>query len=171
MPQFASFAIVMDFDFGTLLYIVLAVIYFIVQSGSKNKKKRSNQRGEQEAYEPGESNKRRPTFEELLAEFTGQQPQKDPEPIVEPVKPVVVENASQSRRSVYEIAQEKSAQRKREAELEVQRIQSKTSDHLKGYELEEEEEQTESSYATMFENLDDVKKAFVASEIFRRKYH
>ena len=159
----------MDIDFGTVIYIVLGIIYFIFQSNSKNKKKRRQQERYEEKEPTQNTTQRRPTFEELLEEFTGQKnvkPEPVPQPVIESPK---AQYEDKPHRSTYEIAKEKTAQRKKEAEAEAARIRSKFDDHLEHYEIEE---QTEGSdYAEMFADLDSTKKAFVASEIFNRRFN
>ncbi|HEY9117659.1 MAG TPA: hypothetical protein VIN11_07520 [Roseivirga sp.] len=158
----------MDFDFGTILYVILAIIYFIVQNNSKNKKKQQRQSQTPNTSESRPQD-RRPTFEELLAEFTGQkQAQLEPEMVLEPVREVkerVPEKTS------YEIAQERIDRRNREADAEVANIRARTNKALKKEEPIVELQPEESDYAEMFSNLDAAKKAFIASEVFQRKYH
>lgn len=159
----------MDVDFGTIIYVILAVIYFIIQSNAKSKKKREQAERFEEKETTQRNTGRRPTFEELLEEFTGQRlPQSEPAQ-----KPVVVEQPaevveSKPYRSSYEIAQEKAAKKKKEAELEAAKIRSKFNDHFDHFEIEEEE--VDNDYAEMFGDLDSTKRAFVASEIFNRKF-
>ena len=113
------------------------------------------------------------TVEELLEEFTGQkQVQPRPQPVVEvqeekkepkpffEVKP---------RQSTYEAAQKRAEERKKEAEMEAAKIRSRFNERFEPFEIEEEAEVN--SYAAMFSDLDSAKKAFVASEIFKRKYN
>lgn len=158
----------MDIDVGTLVYIALAIIYFIVQSNSKNKKKQQKRAeevrdGEQEVQRPA----RRPTFEELLEEFTGQK-QVQPVPVVEVEKePQVVQTESKPRLTSYEASQKRAAERKREAEEEAAKIRARVSERFDSYELEEEEK----TYSEMFRDLDSAKRAFIASEVFKRKFN
>ena len=158
----------MDIDFGTVIYIILVFVYFIIQSGNKKKKKQQ----EQGTYEEKELNQRpserRQTFEELLEEFTGQKLPKA-EPVTHPIEfaePIEVE--SKPYKSAYEIAKEKAEIRKREAEKEAAQIRSKFNEHFEQFEIEEP---IEHEYADMFKDLDSAKKAFIASEVFNRKYN
>ena len=112
---------------------------------------------------------RRPTFEELLEEFTGQKTVR-PEPVLEPVADAKPIKEERPYRSTFEVAKENTAKRKREAEAEAARIRSKFNDHLEPYEIEEQVD-SENDYADMFADLDSAKKAFVASEIFNRKFN
>lgn len=168
VDQFVSFVLTMDFDFGTVLYVILAIIYFIVQNNSKNKKK---QQRESQAPNPSEARPqdRRPTFEELLAEFTGQkQPDPEPELVLEPIREIkerIPEKTS------YQIAQERIDRRNREADAEVANIRARTNKALIKEDSTVELQTEESDYAGMFSDLDSSKKAFIASEIFQRKYH
>ena len=168
VDQFVSFVFIMDFDFGTILYVILAIIYFIVQNNSKNKKKQQRQSQTPNTSESRPQD-RRPTFEELLAEFTGQkQAQSEPEMVLEPVREIkerVPEKTS------YEIAQERIDRRNREADAEVANIRARTNKALTNEEPFVELLPEESDYTEMFSNLDAAKKAFIASEVFQRKYH
>lgn len=159
----------MDIDFGTVIYVILAVVYFIIQSNAKNKKKREQAERFEEKEPARQNTERRPTFEELLEEFTGQKKYENPVPqpvIIE--EPLEVEEVSPYKSS-YEIAKEKTDKRRKEAELEAARIRSEFNDRFAHFEVEEEE--VESDYAEMFSDLDSAKKAFVASEIFNRKFN
>ncbi|KYG72626.1 hypothetical protein AWW68_17130 [Roseivirga spongicola] len=160
----------MDIDFGTVIYIVLGIIYFIFQANSKNKKRQQqDERYEEKEPRQTTSTGRRPTFEELLEEFTGQKTVR-PEPVLEPVADAKPIKEERPYRSTFEVAKENTAKRKREAEAEAARIRSKFNDHLEPYEIEEQVD-SENDYADMFADLDSAKKAFVASEIFNRKFN
>ncbi|WP_420385961.1 hypothetical protein [Roseivirga sp.] len=158
----------MDIDVGTLVYIALAIIYFIVQSNSKNKKKQQKRAAEaNDAEQETQRPSRRPTFEELLEEFTGQR-QVQPVPAVETEEePQVVQTESKPRLSSYEASQKRAAERKREAEEEAARIRARVNEQFDPYHPEEEEK----GYSDMFSDLDSAKRAFIASEVFKRKYN
>ena len=148
----------MDFDFGTLIYIILGIIYFIFTGATKNKKKQVPKRpspSNQPTETVGPPPVNRPTFGELLEEFTTGKPAtpkvviKEPEPIVlEDRKPLV------SKAKLLPVFEKQ------------QRMEQEFS-HFKEF---EEEEYEPSPYAEMFRDMDATKKAFVASEIFKRKY-
>jgi len=159
----------MDIDVGTLVYIVLGIIYFIFQANSKNKKKReANRPSSQQQAQRQPANK--PSFEELLEEFTGQK-SRQPETVeTEEEKYLEEEPFQTTDRPNYDIAKKEAEQRKRKADEEGKRIRSKFNDHFEPFEVEAETEEENDSYASMFNDLDSVKKAFVASEIFKRKF-
>ncbi|MBO3700642.1 hypothetical protein [Roseivirga sp. E12] len=148
----------MDFDFSTALYLILGIIYFIF-SGVKKK----NQRDKNQPQRGRTSNpetvgpppvSRKPSFEELLEEFTGQKTVQ-PEPQPEPIAPIVTPptNVYENPKPVTEVLTKK----------ENQPLVS-----FKEYELDSVEDQED--YREMFSSLDDAKRAFVASEVFSRKY-
>lgn len=157
----------MEFDFGTIIYVILAIVYFIIQSNSKNKQKR--QQAEAQDSEPSESEPtdRRPSFEELLAEFTGQK-QAEPEVVLQPA-PKLEEVVSE--KSTYQIAQERIDKRRKEAEVESAKIKARTNEISLFKAPEEEFEEDRVDYSDLFGDLDSAKKAFIASEVFQRKYN
>ena len=149
----------MDFDFNTILYIILGVIYFIFTGVSKNKKKgqqkrsRPQQQGAETLGSPPVS--RRPSFEELLEEFTTgealstESKDLDLVPIILEEKKPLVTNA------------------KPLPVFENHKIMPQDLGHSEEFDDEEVES---SPYAQMFKDMDSTKKAFVASEVFRKKY-
>lgn len=149
----------MDFDYTTILYVILGIIYFIFTGVNKNKKKaqgraaKNPQPGTETLGPPPVS--RRPTFEELLEEFTGGEktiiPEPEPEPAFQEV--VVAEPVNK-----YPLRFEPKEKIKEVAPL----MSFKAYDEL--VEVERE------NYAEMFSDLDGAKRAFIASEIFQRKY-
>lgn len=152
----------MEFDFKTLLYIGLGIIYFIASSKKKGAPKKPSRPNDPErgAETLGPPPMRQPTFEELLQEFTGKRPQTlEPVPVQQPLpvnqpKPKMMEVPKIERKTILEnSAQNKKAEKERIALLD---------------EMEEEVEQE--SYAEAFGSLDGARKAFVMSEIFNRKY-
>ncbi|OEK01399.1 hypothetical protein BFP97_07645 [Roseivirga sp. 4D4] len=148
----------MDFDFSTALYLILGIIYFIF-TGAKKK----NQQGKSQPKRGRHSDpetvgpppvSRKPTFEELLEEFTGQRTIRE-EPQLEPVPEVPAPPVK-----VYDTP--------KPAPKPALRKMDKPMASFKGYEIEEEVDQED--FREMFSSLDDAKKAFVASEVFNRKY-
>jgi hypothetical protein len=151
----------MDFDIKTLFYIALGIIYFVVSSKKKGapKKTGSPNNPERGGETLGPPPMRQPTFEELLQEFTGKKTEVlqpttvQAKPVSQP-KPQMMEVPKIERKTILEnSAQNKRAEKARIALLE---------------EMEEEVEQE--SYAEAFGSLDGARKAFVMSEIFKRKY-
>lgn len=149
----------MDFDIGTLIYFV-AIAIFIYRSFTKKKKAGPSQ--PKRAATEQQQNERRPSFEELLKEFTGMGGEAEEafeEPthqqsaeIVEDVKPV----STPERKSIKERALEKDRERKRGYEPSSIQV--------------DEEEEEESDYREMFDDYDGARKAFVASQVFQRKF-
>lgn len=152
----------MEFDFKTLLYIGLGIIYFIASSKKKGapKKPGGTNHPERGGETLGPPPMRQPTFEELLQEFTGKRPQtlepatvQQPLPVNQP-KPKMMEVPKIERKTILEnSAQNKKAEKERIARLD---------------EIDEEMEQE--SYADAFGSLEGAIRAFVMGEIFNRKY-
>ncbi|MFY0593026.1 hypothetical protein [Roseivirga sp.] len=154
----------MEFDFTTILYVVFGIIYFVFTNMNKNKKKARQQSAEPRDFDGPETVgpppiKRNPTFEELLEEFTGNKPKEEPKPIPVPVP------------KLKEVIQSKSYPDRLPKVIEVE---PKSNEHeldsftvAEEYEVVEEERE---DYAAMFSDLDGAKRAFIASEIFQRKY-
>lgn len=151
----------MDFDFSTILYVFLGIVYFIFTGVNKNKKK-----AQAKPKKPGQSSpetvgpppvNRRPTFEELLEEFTGQ---KTIEPEFEPV-PVIQEV----------VAPIKAAKPVNKYPVTIDKKEpDKSSASMSTFEPYDEEEVEMENYADMFSDLDGAKRAFIASEVFQRRY-
>ncbi len=64
----------MDFNPGTIIYILAMLVYFIVSANRKKKKQQANQSPRSQGQP--QTSSRKPTFEELLEEITGQKFQK-----------------------------------------------------------------------------------------------
>ena len=146
----------MDFDFGTLIYIILGIIYFIFTSANKKKKSalpKTPRPDEPQAETLGPPPGTRPSFEELLEEFTTGKTIEERE---EELAPVFV--------------QEKKPMVSESKPLPIFEKHKRMKQDLTQFEEFEEEEEVRSEYAQMFSGLDGAKKAFVASEIFKRKY-
>lgn len=151
----------MEFDYTTILYVILGIVYFIFTGISKNKKKAQEQArktgvpGTETVGPPPVS--KRPTFEELLQEFTGLEPlAPEPQPVsvvqevVAPIKVAEPQRKQPVRASI------------KEAKKEVLPLSS-----FEAYDVDEVERE---DYAAMFSDLDSAKRAFIASEIFQKKY-
>ena len=148
----------MDFDIGTLIYIVLGIIYFIFTSANRNKKKGKPKRpkpAQSDAETLGPPPIQRPTFEELLEEFTtGKRPAPDPEVINVPPASVAEERPLGPASKPLPVF-------KKHKRLETE---------FAPFEEFEQEEVERSPYAEIFSDIDGAKKAFIASEIFKRRY-
>ena len=147
----------MDFDLTTLFYIAFALISFLASAAGKKKKKAAKQRRTTIPSDETSPPAGQLTFEELLKEFTGKKVvTAGPEPLPDPPPPVVEHPPS------------------REIIREVPKEQKKLANSAKKPEFSmpyKQHKVTESpAYAALFSNPDDVKKAFIASEIFARKY-
>jgi len=150
----------MDFDFSTLLYIIFAIIYFVFSSGKKKQKKQQRPQAspanEQTPRPRRES--RKPTFEELLEEFTGAKTIEAPKP-----EPVVIPEPV----PVYKAPEPTVEQKSITTAYDKLKHRSMDSDFERFERFETEEEGLE---------LDDLcdantaRKAFIYSEIFNRKY-
>ncbi len=149
----------MDFDFGTLIYIILAIIYFVVNGATKSKKKTQPKRPRPsrpatETLGPPPVN--RPSFEELLEEFTtGKKATALEEHEEEKVQTTIVEKKPL-------VSEAKP--------LPVFEKHQRMEQDFSHFDVFEEEEVEVSPYAAMFQDMDATKKAFVASEILKRKY-
>jgi len=65
-------------DYKILIYIVLSILYFLFKGRGKKKKAVTRKQNESKTAEQGSSGQRRPkSFEELLAELSGEKQQKD----------------------------------------------------------------------------------------------
>lgn len=148
----------MDFDFSTLLYILFAIIYFVFSSGKKKNKKPANKSVPpvvnpeielEEEFKP-------PSFEDLLKEFTGQTVIKQPDPKPEPVKPLVTEPA----------------QPRKEITMAYDKIKhSKLEDNYERFDrFKIEEEEGHEDWGGFLKDANGARKAFIYSEIFKRKY-
>ena len=147
----------MDFDISTLIYIAFIIISFFASAASRNKKKaaeKQRRRAKPSADTLDPPPTQRPTFEELLREFTGKksEPMPELEPVSTPVR--VAETAPMARKTETKLAGKPTV----------------TPNKFESFAEYEQKEEEASIYSELFSNLDDVKKAFVASEVFKRKY-
>ncbi|OEK04168.1 hypothetical protein [Roseivirga misakiensis] len=154
----------MEFDLSTIVYLVLGVIYFIFTSANKNKKKVGRRPSNPDNTDNPETVgppplDRRPTFEELLEEFTGQKSQPEPEPVRIPQ----LEEIKESHKKPDYLFESK-------PKPEVIKVKKEERKPMVTFEEYEQEEESQSEYLQMFSDLDSAKKAFIASEIFQRKY-
>lgn len=153
----------MEIDIGNLIYIIFVAVILLLNLFTKSKKKQGQERGRSEDPTTlGPPPQKGKSFEELLEEFTGgrtepviettpkPQPQK-PKPSVPPVPKYQSKGQA---KPITEIVKEHS------------RMQP---DFERFEEFEDEESET-SEYHEDFNSLDSAQKAFVYSEIFKRKY-
>jgi hypothetical protein len=150
----------MDFDLSTLLPIILAVLYYVFTGANKKKKKAQDALDQNPPVRPGSVGpppvSRRPTFEELLEEFTGEKKVEEkvevvPELVPEPFIPIAsVPKPSQSRLGIKDRKEYKT----------LIRLDEYNDDNLADQE----------DYKELFSDLDSAKRAFISSEIYNRKY-
>ena len=151
----------MDFDFSTLLYIVFAIIYFVFSSGKKKQKKqqgRASTPSNDQAPRPRRE-ARKPTFEELLEEFTGAKafdpPKPEPIPTPKPVETYEAPEPTMEQKSIT-TAYDKLKHRSMDNSFErFERFETKEENSLDLDDLRDP---------------DTARKAFIYSEIFNRKY-
>ena len=159
----------MDFDIGNLIYIIFVIVIFIVNLFTQSKKK-ANQRKQPRPRQQDSTTvgpppvSKRSTFEELLEEFTGNQP--TPEPTPAPVEysrpaPVVAERPKPKPKP-----KPKPISTTAQSKLEHRSMAGP----FNKFDEYEEEDGGQSEYASIFKDLDGARKAFVYSEIFNRKY-
>lgn len=143
----------MDFDFSTLIYILGAIIYFVFSSGKKKNKKSPsrpvppivNPEMELEQDKP-------PTFEELLREFTGQTVEPKPEPVVQEVVVPTIKPQKEITTAYDQIERSK-------LKTDYQRFEE--------FQIEEEPEE---DWTSLLRESGGARRAFIYSEIFKRKY-
>ncbi len=146
----------MDFDFSTLLPIILAVLYYMFTGANKKKKKAQDALDQDPPARPGSVGpppvSRRPTFEELLEEFTGE---KKVEVIPESIPATFAPTAS-----VSEPSQARPGIKDKKEYKTLVRLEEYQDDNLADQE----------DYKELFSDLDSAKRAFISSEIYNRKY-
>ena len=153
----------MEFDTGTLIYIILGIIYFVFTGLNRKRKGQQTPDNSPEADNPETVGPPplQKSFEELLEEFTtGKKTDREPEPFLkkDPVeRPASITTFQKKPRAV--------------TNMESDYYQEpKIYDRMIVFEENDDEEVEENPYVEMFRDTDSVKKAFVASEILKRKY-
>ena len=155
----------MDFDFSTLLYILFAIIYFVFTSGKKKKKNQVPPKRNPANTTPPvqtQSQPKRPSFEELLEEFTGQKAviqETKPAPIPEP-KPV----------PVYEVPKKAPTLKEKSISTAYDNLKHRSISTQFGRFDEFEDEQETHEVLDDLQDPNTARKAFIYSEIFKRKY-
>jgi hypothetical protein len=152
----------MEFDSKTILYIVFALAYFAFTNFIKKKKGTQNQppsdRPEDATETLGPPPGRRPTFEELLEEFTTGKPAQTEAPIeLAPVKQEV------------EVSAPSSDFVKKQKALEA-KAHSTIQPDIERFGRFDEVPETTSVYSDLLKEPDGARKAFVLSEIFKKKF-
>lgn len=152
----------MDFDLSTLLYILFGIIYFVFASGKKKNKNTPKRQNRPANPQPTQTatDRRKPTFEELLEEFTGNKtiiPEPAPAPIPKPVK-------------VYEAPKPVPTLKEKSITTAYDKLEHRSisSPFAKFDEFDGDRE--EKKFIDDLHDPDTARKAFIYSEIFRRKY-
>ena len=144
----------MEFDITTLLYLLFGLAYFVLMGRKKKKKTPQRRPPQQGSTTVNPSPSQRPTFEELLKEFTGER--REPEPVYEPM-------VEMSPEPVYKAP---TFEEKPKSYTQVP-TPSKSFTKFNRY---EEKVVEESEYARLFSDTEGARRAFVLGEIFNRKY-
>ena len=150
----------MDFDFSTLLPIILAVLYYVFTGANKKKKKAQDALDQDPPARPRSVGpppvSRRPTFEELLEEFTGEKKvEKKVEVIPESIPATFVPTTS-----VPKPSQPRPGIKDKKEYKTLVRLEEYQDDNLADQE----------DYKELFSDLDSAQRAFISSEIYNRKY-
>lgn len=150
----------MDFDIGTLIYFI-AIALFLYRSFTKKKKPALNKPRRSATEE--QQTERRPSFEDLLKEFTG---------VGDEVEEATIEKAQQEQPQTTweEVKSTNSPQRQGIKERALEKGFGKESLEEQLVFEEEHDGEDEPGYREMFDDYGGARKAFVASEVFRRKY-
>jgi hypothetical protein len=157
-------------DIGNLLYIAFLVIYVVSRLIGRKKKQAGEQPATRKPNKEEEETASRPTFEELLREFTeGAKPQKKKERRVGiPVEEEVFEDDYVSERYQEAVQSAK--------ELKTIDEQVDLNEPIKGlvsfeaYDQEEDQSTTASDIYVQLTNPEDIKRAIVLKEILDTKF-
>lgn len=170
-------------DYKILIYIVLSILYFLFKGRGKKKKPVTREKTKPQSVEQNSEEKRRPkSFEELLAELSGEGPAKDPYQDDDEIKPLSdevddrplnqkvsqeeYENADQTLKELYKKGE------KLKSIDELVDIEEVTTQSNRFKEFDESAD--ENTFAREIrEGLSDsesAKKAIVYAEILNRKY-
>ncbi|WKV11965.1 hypothetical protein [Marivirga harenae] len=180
-------------DYKILIYIVLSILYFLFKGRGKKKKPVTRKRTDAQEADQSSNEKRRPkSFEELLAELSGesQEPEerskrsKDDEILTdsENIKPLSdqveerpmhqeisqedFENADETLKELYK----KGEKLKSIDELvDIEEV-STQSDRFRGFEVEKGENLFAKEIREGLSDPESAKKAIVYAEILNRKY-
>ena len=146
----------MEIDIGNLLYIAFVALILIANAFKKKKKTERRRPRNSERVGPVLADPRK-SFEELLQEFTNP-PQPAPPP-----PPAWPEPIPQPAAGVEPVRPAKPVPLKKKEHSTMKTQYGKLNEP-------EKSEPKPSSYAEAFHDLDNAKRAFVYSEIFRRKF-
>jgi len=181
-------------DYKILIYIVLSILYFLFKGRGKKKKPVTRRKAQPQQAEQDSSGKKKPkSFEELLAELSGENreeeertsqssgegeilseseeikplsEQVDERPIHQEVSQEEYENADETLKELY-----KKGERLKSIDelVDIEKVSAK-SDRFREFERENEENVFAKEIREGLSNPDSAKKAIVYAEIFNRKY-
>ena len=151
----------MEFDIGNLIYILFVLVLFIVNLFTKAKKKQQQQGGspDNDPSTLGPPPSKGKSFEELLAEFTSGQSEPTPEPAPAP-RPVAQPKPAPV--PTYQAPKPKPAIPKKEHSI--------MTTSFGRFDEFEDDNASASEYIEELSEQDGARKAFIYSEIFKRKF-
>jgi hypothetical protein len=180
-------------DYKILIYIVLSILYFLFKGRGKKKKPVTRKKADSQQTEQSSNEKRRPkSFEELLAELSGESQEKEEasqrsygdeiltesekikplsdqveeRPMHQDVSQEDYENADETLKELYK----KGEKLKSIDELvDIEEVTTQ-SDRFKEFEAKESENQFAREIREGLSDPESAKKAIVYAEILNRKY-
>lgn len=157
-------------DIQIVLYIIF-VVFAILSKLLKKKKevpqKKARNTSNQETEILTEKAKERPlTFDELLKEFTEQKTEIKEEEYFEERE--IDKNEDEESKRIYEESIKASKRYEKEVNQQDDRHTGNFR-HFEGY-SEEDADEEENEYASLFQDPESAKRAIIASEILNRKY-
>ena len=166
-------------DIGNLLYIAIAVLYFLYRAFAKPKGKGKKPVRQKPQSTPAsgpvttsQSPKTKPlTFEDILRELAGGEKTKEPEMMQEPeVLPDQEVVFDYDEEMDEEIEEEVPAYRKAVQPVSGSRLASTEAGRLSPFKIEKRTSALHQDIHKSFASLEGAKKAFILKEIFDRKY-
>lgn len=173
-------------DYKILIYIVLSILYFLFKGRGKKKKPVTRKNTQPQTTNQDAGEKRRPkSFEELLAELSGENQQQDDDEILregEEIKPLSeqvdkrpldqevsredYENADETLKELY-----KKGERLKSIDqlVDIEEV-STQSNRFEEFEDEKEDNQFAREIREGLSDPESAKKAIVYAEILNRKY-
>ncbi|GAA5022692.1 hypothetical protein GCM10011506_00430 [Marivirga lumbricoides] len=168
-------------DYKFLIYIVLAIIYYIFK-GIGNKKKPVTRRKSETNSDP-QSTGRPKSFEEILRELSGESPQNQRELEFEPAKPLAdqveervldqkvdgddYENADDTLKELYK----KGERLKTIDELvDLKEVEKQETSRFESFSIEEDDNEFAKEIREGLSDPESARKAIIYAEILNRKY-
>lgn len=164
----------MDFNPGTIIYILAMLVYFIVSANRKKKKQQANQPPRSQGQP--QTSSRKPTFEELLEEITGQKFQKEEEvykPVSQKEEPPVFSyenevDESPAEKSYFTFEDQSSDKFKTlDEQIVIDEVKTTSDLSVKKTGLDMEEE---NHYGKLLNNPGSLRDAIILKEILDRKH-